>query len=64
MSARAVQMFFIPAGIFAGSGVSWHAFFVNNLLPTTLGNAVGGAVFVALTYAIAFGKLGKHALRL
>ena len=43
------NMFFIPVGIFLG-GVSWTEFFVNNMVPATLGNIVGGAIFVAAVY--------------
>lgn len=42
-------MFFIPVGIFLG-GVTWSQFFINNMIPVTLGNIVGGAVFVACLY--------------
>lgn len=44
------NMFFIPAGIFATNAVSWGAFLINNLLPVTLGNIVGGGLFVATIY--------------
>lgn len=44
------NMFFIPAAIFATRAVTWWEFLVNNLLPVSLGNIVGGAVFVAGIY--------------
>jgi len=44
------NMFFIPLGIFLGAKVTWMQFFVNNLIPVTLGNIVGGAIFVAMAY--------------
>lgn len=44
------NMFFIPAGIFSGADVTWTQFGVNNLIPATLGNIVGGAVFVGCAY--------------
>ncbi len=44
------NMFFIPAAIYSGAGITWGAFLVNNLLPATLGNIVGGAVFVGCAY--------------
>lgn len=56
------NMYFIPAGIFlsrwAGiapdgldiSTLTWTAFFVKNLIPVTIGNIIGGAVFVGLGY--------------
>ena len=51
------NMYFIPSGLMisAQQGLSnpaltWQAFFINNLLPVTLGNIVGGVVFVACAY--------------
>ena len=56
------NMYFIPVGIFlshwsgvvpAGidpAGLSWTGFLVNNLIPVTLGNTIGGVVFVGLGY--------------
>jgi len=58
------NMFFIPLGILlknqeivitaAGtlniSNLTWGTFLLNNLLPVTLGNIVGGAVFVGFLY--------------
>ena len=45
------NMFFIPLGMFLGAeGVTWSTIIVNNLIPVTLGNIVGGAVFVACIY--------------
>ncbi len=43
------NMFFIPMGIFLG-GVTWSQFFMNNMIPATLGNIVGGAIFVGAIY--------------
>lgn len=54
------NMFFIPTGIFQGAeGVTWAAFFINNLIPVTLGNIIAGSLFVAGSYALVFGRLGK-----
>lgn len=51
------NMYFIPAGIFlAGDtgqsvpGLTWRNFLVGNLFPVTLGNIIGGVVFVAFAY--------------
>ncbi|WP_432406560.1 formate/nitrite transporter family protein [Wukongibacter sp. M2B1] len=30
--------------------LNWHSFFVNNLIPVTLGNIVGGGLFVGIIY--------------
>lgn len=52
------NMFFIPAGIFADGGVTagldFQGFFINNLIPVTLGNIVGGSVFTAGIYYFAY----------
>ncbi|MFA6133136.1 MAG: formate/nitrite transporter family protein [Phycisphaerae bacterium] len=45
------NMFFVPAGMFYGAKVTWGQFLVNNLVPVTAGNIVGGALFVGLLYA-------------
>ena len=45
------NMFFIPLGMFLGAkGVTWNTILINNLLPVTIGNIIGGAVFVACIY--------------
>ena len=51
------NMYYIPAGLFAAQvsgtqlpALTWENFFVVNLIPVTLGNIVGGGVFVALAY--------------
>ncbi|HCX63589.1 MAG TPA: FdhC protein, partial [Eubacteriaceae bacterium] len=66
------NMYYVPAGILAkantawaqASGLTgeqlanlnWQSFFANNLLPVTLGNIVGGVVFVALAYWLVYHK--------
>lgn len=45
------NMFFIPLGMFLGAkGVTWSTIIVNNLVPVTIGNIIGGAIFVACIY--------------
>jgi formate/nitrite transporter len=56
------NMYFIPMGIFlkntavaAQSGLNlanltWGGFAIDNLIPVTIGNIIGGSVFVALLY--------------
>jgi len=44
------NMYFIPAGIFAGANVTWGQFFVWNLIPVTIGNIVGGFFFIGWVY--------------
>lgn len=50
------NMFFIPAAIYSGADISWTGFVVQNLIPATLGNLIGGAVFVGCTYAYLYLK--------
>ncbi len=45
------NMFFIPLGMFlGGEGITWGTMLWNNIIPVTLGNIVGGAIFVACIY--------------
>lgn len=44
------NMFFIPAAIYSGADILWSAFILQNLIPATLGNLIGGAVFVGCAY--------------
>ncbi|NLA26881.1 MAG: formate/nitrite transporter family protein, partial [Firmicutes bacterium] len=58
------NMYFIPMGLalvknsaLAGllnpeviQGLTWQGFFLNNLIPVTIGNIIGGAGFVAAIY--------------
>ena len=55
------NMFYIPAGMFMSgfNGVmepSIAGFLVGNLLPVTLGNIIGGAIFVGGTYYLVYSK--------
>jgi formate/nitrite transporter len=44
------NMYLIPVAMLAGAETVTIAGFLHNLVPVTLGNVVGGAVFVALVY--------------
>ena len=51
------NMYFIPTGLFLAAetgrtdpGLTWTSFFLGNLVPVTLGNILGGVVFVAFAY--------------
>lgn len=59
------NMYFVPMGIFlkdfaglsgAGANLNWAGFLGNNLLPVTIGNIIGGVVFVAVLYWYAYLK--------
>ncbi|OGS43903.1 MAG: formate transporter [Elusimicrobia bacterium RIFOXYD2_FULL_34_15] len=48
------NMYFIPAGMFLGSNVTWQQFLFWNMMPVTIGNIIGGTVFVGLIYHLSF----------
>ncbi len=66
------NMYYIPAGILAKTNpnylmlaglydselvhLSWIGFLVNNLIPVTLGNIVGGGIFVGMVYWYVYRK--------
>lgn len=63
------NMYFIPAGIIAAgnpdyvslldldtSALNVYAFFIKNLLPVTIGNILGGSLFVGTTYWLCMKK--------
>jgi formate/nitrite transporter FocA (FNT family) len=66
------NMYYIPAGIWCRQqelfvqlsglsqtmleGLNWQSFLWNNLLPVTVGNIVGGAIFVGMAYWFAYRK--------
>lgn len=50
------NMFFIPTAIFYGAPVTWSEFIMNNLIPATLGNIVGGSVLVGMLYGYVYGR--------
>ena len=52
------NMFLLPLGLLADAPVSLGTALWKNMLPVTLGNAIAGIVFVAMSYSYAFGKLG------
>lgn len=68
------NMYFIPVGLFIKnfdpafaastgldlSALTWGSFFVNNLLPVTIGNIIGGSVFVAAIYWMIFLRPAKQ----
>ncbi|MFV0518345.1 MAG: formate/nitrite transporter family protein [Aminipila sp.] len=66
------NMYYIPAGILAKANetfvslshisaqalnnLTWSNFFINNLIPVTLGNIVGGGIFVGIAYWYVYKK--------
>lgn len=58
-----VNMFVIPAGMMMGAKVSIGDWVIWNLVPVTLGNLVGGFVFVALALSVTFAPKRPDAAR-
>lgn len=48
------NMTYIPLGMFLGADVSVGAFLLGNLLPVTLGNLIGGALFIPCFYFLVY----------
>jgi hypothetical protein len=53
------NMFVIPLAMKLGAPISVGTFLVKNLIPATIGNLIGGAVFVAMAFGLAFGSWEK-----
>jgi formate/nitrite transporter len=53
------NMFFVPLGIFYGANATWGQFILNNLIPSTLGNIIGGGFFVGVIYWWLYGRQSK-----
>lgn len=53
------NMFFIPLGMMQGADVTTVSFIVDNLIPATIGNIIGGALFVATPHAMLYLKKRK-----
>jgi formate transporter len=65
IKAGAPDTFWQSIGTTAASydHITWGSFFVNNLIPVTIGNMIGGVFFVALVYWVIYlrSKQQKHA---
>ena len=48
------NMFYLPLGMMMGAEVTFGQLLIDNLLPVTLGNIVGGALFVGAFHAYVF----------
>jgi len=53
------NMFIIPLGIMRGADVTYKMMIVNNLIPVTLGNIVGGLLCVMAPFGTTMGSWGK-----
>lgn len=54
------NMFYIPAAIYSGADITWMQFITDNLFMATIGNIIGGAVFVGGIYWIIYLKGNKE----
>ena len=61
------NMYFIPTGLLLKAEVAistpaltWSNFFIGNLIPVTLGNIIGGALFVGFAYWFAYLKEARN----
>ena len=53
------NMYFIPTGLFLGAAGSMGSFLLNNLLPVTIGNILGGACIVGCGVWALYHKKGN-----
>jgi formate/nitrite transporter len=51
------NMFFIPLAMLYGADISMYDFLIGNLLPVTIGNNIGGGIFVGILHYYASRKL-------
>ncbi len=56
------NMFFIYVGKYVGAEITQAQIWMNNLIPVTIGNVIGGAVIVPIFYYLIFLKDDKKAL--
>jgi len=54
------NMYFVPAGILADggatAGLTWANFWINNMIPVTIGNILGGSIFTGAIYYFTYKK--------
>lgn len=50
------NMYFAPLGMFLGAPITWGQIWLNNLIPVTIGNIIGGALVVPFAYFHAYVK--------
>lgn len=53
------NLFLLPLGLLAGGSVAPSTIIWKNLVPVFIGNAIAGAVIMALGFSFQFGRLGK-----
>lgn len=53
------NMFYLPLGMYLGATIDWGQILINNLLPVTIGNIIGGAVIIPVFYHVAYIRQGR-----
>ncbi|MBS4537886.1 formate/nitrite transporter family protein [Clostridium sp. D2Q-11] len=48
------NMFFLSMGKFLGANITWSEIWINNLIPVTLGNIIGGAIIIPGIYYLIY----------
>ena len=56
IAAKALEIGVSPEAL---AHLGWDSFFIDNLIPVTLGNIIGGALFVSLAYLVTTKKANK-----
>ncbi|WP_432663491.1 formate/nitrite transporter family protein [Wukongibacter baidiensis] len=56
------NMFFIYVGKYVGAEITQSQIWINNIIPVTIGNLIGGAVIVPIFYYLIFLKEAKRGL--
>lgn len=58
------NMFFLPIGLFLGADITWSQIIINNLIPVTIGNVIGGALVVPGVYYYTYLRTNKSTINL
>ncbi|WP_100012540.1 formate/nitrite transporter family protein [Lentibacillus sediminis] len=52
----AANMGYFSLGLFTTDNYAWHEYLLLNLIPASIGNIIGGAIFISLLFSFAFRK--------
>ncbi|WP_010530224.1 formate/nitrite transporter family protein [Lentibacillus jeotgali] len=52
----AANMGYFSLGLFASDNYAWHEYLLFNLIPASIGNIIGGTIFISLVFSYAFRK--------
>lgn len=57
------NMFFLPLAKFSGYDITWAQMWLHNIIPSTIGNIIGGAIIIPLFYYIVYIKPQRKTTR-